>query len=465
MLIVLSGPSTVGKSYTLEHLTRNYGFRTATPYTTRAPRISESEGFHYHFRSVIELRELSSDFTRGFWARPLADDHVYGYTEPVLKLGSDAGNWVIQAHTSIAIELKRRDPSIITIFLDFADDAAMTARIRERFGHDQSSLAQRNAHAVSERAVAGRFDEVLRSNDPEALAARVASAALKHVFRTPDPLPSRPGLLSDVDLTASYGKPHGIAIDGVSSEQFAARVHSCSIDLQLSPRYYRVKSTMLFDRVFDLSHGDAQDVAKRFVESVGSQAQGILLKPNEFILATTIEKLFVPRSLACFIGGRSSYARLGLSVEFSQVLVQPGHHGVIPLQIKNNLPYPIVIYPYTSIAQAFFVRFAAPPANIYPAAASAKYVPPSDDARSKYFVDVVYEEIRRVKPERPRFDWDFALNFTLMLSAWLTALAWVINSFASGTLQRAAEHVAVLSFCLLTASGAVRLLRLLKSRT
>src|SRR4051812_38129931 len=118
MLIIVSGPSCVGKSFCVEYLRERYGFKTLTPYTTRQPRMSESEGTHYHFRSEKELRELSANFSQGCWAQPLAS-HWYGYSHHVDGLVLDPGNWIIQAYSAIALEIKKRHPSVVTVFLDF----------------------------------------------------------------------------------------------------------------------------------------------------------------------------------------------------------------------------------------------------------------------------------------------------------------------------------------------------------
>lgn len=127
MLIVISGPSCVGKSFCFEYLVARYGFQTLTPYTARPPRISESEGIHYHFRSGPELRELSGGFSKGYWARPL-DQHWYGYSSHVDELPGDVANWIVQAYSDIALEIKKRHANVTTVFLDFATEAVFKRR-------------------------------------------------------------------------------------------------------------------------------------------------------------------------------------------------------------------------------------------------------------------------------------------------------------------------------------------------
>jgi guanylate kinase len=74
-LIILSGPSCVGKSPLLKALRRVHpeiSFQTPIPYTSRAPRSIETEGIDYYFRSEAEVRSFPPDRyivgqTRAIW--------------------------------------------------------------------------------------------------------------------------------------------------------------------------------------------------------------------------------------------------------------------------------------------------------------------------------------------------------------------------------------------------------------
>jgi guanylate kinase len=63
-LIILSGPSCVGKSPLIKAVRRVYpaiSFQTPIPYTSRTPRSIETEGIDYYFRSEEEVRSFSPD--------------------------------------------------------------------------------------------------------------------------------------------------------------------------------------------------------------------------------------------------------------------------------------------------------------------------------------------------------------------------------------------------------------------
>jgi dCTP deaminase len=59
------------------------------------------------------------------------------------------------------------------------------------------------------------------------------------------------------------------------------------------------------------------------------------LEPNEFILAMTYESVTIPNNLIALVEGRSTYARVGLSMHQTAPWIQPGWSGPIVLEIKN----------------------------------------------------------------------------------------------------------------------------------
>ena len=60
------------------------------------------------------------------------------------------------------------------------------------------------------------------------------------------------------------------------------------------------------------------------------------LEPNEFVLAQTFERIWIPRHLIGMVEGRSTYARAGLSMHQTAPWLQPGWNGQITLEIRNS---------------------------------------------------------------------------------------------------------------------------------
>jgi len=69
------------------------------------------------------------------------------------------------------------------------------------------------------------------------------------------------------------------------------------------------------------------------------------LHPGEFILALTHEKIWMPNHLIGLVEGRSTYARVGLSMHQTAPWIQPGWSGQITLEIRNSGPLTISLQP------------------------------------------------------------------------------------------------------------------------
>ena len=71
------------------------------------------------------------------------------------------------------------------------------------------------------------------------------------------------------------------------------------------------------------------------------------------------ERFCVPAGYAGKIEGRSSFARLGLSVHCTGDFINPGWEGFMPLQLCNFGPYPIKLAPYFPVCQLMIVRLSS----------------------------------------------------------------------------------------------------------
>ena len=66
---------------------------------------------------------------------------------------------------------------------------------------------------------------------------------------------------------------------------------------------------------------------------------------GDFVLAQTYEKIKVPRNMIARVEGRSTYARVGLSMHQTAPWIQPGWSGQIILELMNNGPLTIKLTP------------------------------------------------------------------------------------------------------------------------
>jgi dCTP deaminase len=90
----------------------------------------------------------------------------------------------------------------------------------------------------------------------------------------------------------------------------------------------------------------------------------VLIRPGEFVLALTRERVELPRQsrLAARVEGRSSLARLGLAVHLTAPTIHAGFRGYITLEITNQGPIPIKLRPGLAICQLILEHVFGTPA-------------------------------------------------------------------------------------------------------
>ncbi len=80
----------------------------------------------------------------------------------------------------------------------------------------------------------------------------------------------------------------------------------------------------------------------------------ILIPPNSFALARTVEYFKIPRSILTVCLGKSTYARCGIIVNVTPF--EPEWEGYATLEISNTTPLPAKIYANEGIAQIIFLE-------------------------------------------------------------------------------------------------------------
>jgi dCTP deaminase len=91
-----------------------------------------------------------------------------------------------------------------------------------------------------------------------------------------------------------------------------------------------------------------------------------LLQPGEFLLGHTFQKVTVGSSLGFMIEGRSTLARVGLTIVQTAMMVYPGHSDrAVTLELANHGPNPILLYPRMKIARVVLFELKTPSSERY----------------------------------------------------------------------------------------------------
>lgn len=80
------------------------------------------------------------------------------------------------------------------------------------------------------------------------------------------------------------------------------------------------------------------------------------LKPGEFILGLTKEKITLPENICGWLTGRSRFARLGLAIHITASFMQPGINNKQVLEIKNVSKIPFKLHIGTKVCQIILMK-------------------------------------------------------------------------------------------------------------
>lgn len=190
MLVIVSGPSGVGKDTVIEALRRlpvQTRYHYVVTCTTRPPRAYEVDGIHYHFMTQEAFRRLRAE-------------------DGLLEANEVHGNWYGTPRGEVQDALARGDDVILKIDVQGAaavkskvDDALLVfivpPSLEDLFGRLQSRATEtadevdiRQRDAVLELAQADHFDHVVtnETGEVERTAARVEAIIRAEKAAHPD---------------------------------------------------------------------------------------------------------------------------------------------------------------------------------------------------------------------------------------------------------------------------------------
>lgn len=176
-LVVLAGPSAVGKSTVVSRLRENVkDLYFSVSMTTRQPRPGEQDGVDYFFVSpesfqeridageMLEWAEIHGGLQRsGTPARPVQD--ALGSGHPVL----------VEVDLVGARNVKQAMPEAATVFLAPPSWEVLVERLVGRGTEPEDVIARRLETARQEIAAKDEFDYVVVNDDLDAAVARISA--------------------------------------------------------------------------------------------------------------------------------------------------------------------------------------------------------------------------------------------------------------------------------------------------
>jgi guanylate kinase len=164
-LIVLSGPSGVGKDTVLHELRRlDPALRYSVSYTTRAPRPGETDGVAYSFIDEPRFRDMASRGEFLEWAE--VHGHLYGTAEARVKEALARGeDIVLKIDVQGAAWIRPRVDGALFIFLMPPSEDELRRRLMSRDTEDEADVDLRVRNAVAEMTEAAAYDHQVVNDD------------------------------------------------------------------------------------------------------------------------------------------------------------------------------------------------------------------------------------------------------------------------------------------------------------
>lgn len=163
LIVVLSGPSGVGKDAVLQRMLElDFPIAIAATMTTRPPRSDEVHGVHYVFTTLEEFEQHVADGE--LLEHALVYQNRYGVPRSQVRAAMNTGNHVlIRVDVQGAASLRVSLPEAMSIFLVPDDLERLEAHLRGRGSEDESTLRVRLETVERELEEAQHFTHVIEN--------------------------------------------------------------------------------------------------------------------------------------------------------------------------------------------------------------------------------------------------------------------------------------------------------------
>ena len=173
-------------------------------------------------------------------------------------------------------------------------------------------------------------------------------------------------ILSDRDIRRALAEGR-IKIDPMPD--LATQLGSVSVDFRLG------RTFMVFEHsrhsFIDPRQPQSIGEAMRTIEVAGDDP--FMMQPGDFALASTVESLELPDDLLGRLEGRSSIARLGITVHSTAAVFEPGWVGTATMELSNLGRMAVALYPGMRVCSFSFETVSSPVEVPYRAKQGNKY--------------------------------------------------------------------------------------------
>ena len=166
-LFIISGSSGVGKGTVIGgFLKRNPHFTLSISCTTRQKRPGEVDGVNYFFLSKDEFKECIDGDKFLEWAEFAGN--FYGTKQKyIMQCLEEGKNLILEIDTQGAMQVKKKMPESVLIFIAPPSFEALEKRLRGRHTEDEATIQRRLDAVKKELERAESFDYQIINDDVE----------------------------------------------------------------------------------------------------------------------------------------------------------------------------------------------------------------------------------------------------------------------------------------------------------
>ena len=191
MLIVLSGPSGVGKGTVRQAMLEgNYrDFQYSISMTTRQMRPGEVDGVDYYFRTKAQFEHAK--YVDNYYGTPLK------YVNETLESGRDV---LLEIEVNGAMQVRKKCPNGVFIFLTPPDLSELRHRLKGRGTDDDETIDKRICKAASEITMMENYDYAVVNDKVDLAVKRIERIIESEHLRVPRVIDRYKGMLASADL-------------------------------------------------------------------------------------------------------------------------------------------------------------------------------------------------------------------------------------------------------------------------
>ena len=183
LLIIISGPSGVGKGTVRKYFMNDDSLRLAysISMTTRQPREGERDKVDYIFTTREKFEEALAkgellewaEFVGNYYGTPLSQ---------VEKLRNEGKNVLLEIEVQGADQVRAKCPDALSIFIIPPSMEELEKRIRGRRSEPEEIVQQRLAKAENEMKMVCNYKYIVCNEDPQLAAELISSIIKRHMY-------------------------------------------------------------------------------------------------------------------------------------------------------------------------------------------------------------------------------------------------------------------------------------------